>query len=136
MFVIECVRACVRVWYWVTPGEITSVELFSDVSAAVVWRRREWRQSFRREQSPSDKQSDCLCHMMVLTWGSSGRSITRSFLEQSELISGGGSSSAEREGQTQQKKVRGSPALMCESHDALHQSDAPPRFSLSNGTEL
>lgn len=66
---------------------------------------------------------------MALTWGSSGRRITRSFLEQGELISGGGSSSAETEGQTQQKK-------WCESHDALHQSDAPLRFSLSKGTEL
>lgn len=72
--------------------------------------------------------------MMVLTWGSSGRRITRSFLEKSELISGGGSISAETEGQTQQKKVRGSPALM--SHDALHQSHAPLRFSLRKGTEL
>lgn len=130
MFVIVCV--C----YWVTPGEIASKELFSDVGAAVVWRRREWRLSFRREQSPLDRQSDCLRHMMALTWGSSGRRITRSFLEQGELIPGGGSSSAETEGPTQQKKVRGSPALMCESHDALHQSDAPLRFSLSKGTEV
>lgn len=73
---------------------------------------------------------------MVLTWGFSGRRITRSFLEQTELTSGVGSSSAETEGQTQQKKVRGSPALMCESRDASHHSDAPLTFSQSKGTEL
>lgn len=106
--VFVCVYMRVCVCYWVTPGEISSKEQFSDVRAAVVWRRREWRQSFRREQSPSDRQSDCLCHMMALTWGSPGRRITCSFLEQSELISRGGSSSAETEGQTQKKQVRGS----------------------------
>lgn len=117
------VSVCESLSYWATPGEFTSKELFSD-------------KCFRCEQSPLDRQSDCLSHMMLLTWGSSGKRITRSFLEQSKLISGGGSSSTETEGQTQQKKVRGSPALMSESHDALYQSDAPLRFSLSKGTGI